>query len=235
MNLQQQLGAYRKLDGRALKIIAVVTMFIDHFGAALFPEVTFFRIIGRLAFPIYCFLLVEGAKYTHDLRMYMVRMGIFALISELFFDLGLYHHVVYIGHQNVFWTLLIGLAMIWFLEHPMQDMDIPDFINKMIIVVVAGVAAELIGADYGFSGIAVIFAFYILQNQPMLKYLIVALLCIGMGGTECFAVLALIPIALYNGQRGNQTKLIQYGFYAFYPAHLLLLAIIYQIVSWIAN
>lgn len=235
MDKQLNLAAYQSLDGRMLKIIAVVTMFIDHFGAALFPQVILFRIIGRLAFPIYCFLLVEGTKYTHDMKLYMMRMGVFALISEVFFDLGLYHQAVYIGHQNVFWTLLIGLGMIWFLEHPMQDMDIPDVINKMIIVAVAGIAAEIFKTDYGFSGIAIIFAFYILQNQLMLKYLIVALLCIGMGGIEWVAAAALIPIALYNGKRGNQTRIMQYGFYAFYPAHLLLLAMIYQIILLIAK
>lgn len=232
---QFNLADYRKLDGRTLKMIAIISMFIDHFGAALTPNIMLFRIVGRLAFPIYCFLLVEGAKYTHDFKQYMVRMGIFALISEVFFDLALYHKIIYVSHQNVFLTLLLGLGMIWFLEHPMQDMDIPDVINKMIIVAVAGIAAELLGADYGFSGIVIIFAFYILQNQSWLKYLIVALICIGMGGTECFAVLALIPIALYNGQRGRQTKIMQYGFYAFYPAHLLLLAIIYQMTIWIAK
>lgn len=226
---QLNLAAYQKLDGRTLKIIAIVSMFIDHVGAALFPEIIFFRIIGRLAFPIYCFLLVEGSLYTHDILQYMLRMGVFALISELPFDLAFYHHAVCIGHQNVFFTLFIGLAMIWFLEHPLHDMDIPDIINKMLIVAVAGIAAELLQTDYGFSGIAIIFAFYILRERTLLKYLIVALICIGMSWLEAFAILALIPITLYNGKRGSQNKIMQYGFYAFYPAHLLLLAIVYQI------
>ena len=220
-----------KLDGRMLKIIAVISMFIDHVGAVLFPDVILFRIVGRLAFPIYCFLLVEGARYTHNMRQYMLRMGIFALISELPFDWAFYHRPVYLAHQNVFFTLFIGLVMIWFLEHPMNDMEIPDIVNKLIIVALAGTAAELLSTDYGFSGIATILIFYILRERALLKYLITALICIGMGWIEGFAVLALIPIALYNGQRGSQTKVMQYGFYAFYPAHLLLLAFLYQIVK----
>ena len=220
-----------KLDGRMLKIIAVISMFIDHVGAVLFPDVILFRIVGRLAFPIYCFLLVEGARYTHNMRQYMLRMGIFALISELPFDWAFYHRPVYLAHQNVFFTLFIGLVMIWFLEHPMNDMEIPDIVNKLIIVALAGTAAELLSTDYGFSGIATILIFYILRERVLLKYLITALICIGMGWIEGFAVLALIPIALYNGQRGSQTKVMQYGFYAFYPAHLLLLAFLYQIVK----
>lgn len=222
---------YRRLDGRTLKIIAVISMLIDHVGAVLFPDILLFRIIGRLAFPIYCFLLVEGARYTRDMKKYMVRMGIFALISELPFDLAFYHQSFYLGHQNVFFTLLIGLIMIKGLEHPFHDMEVPDVINKLIIVAVAGIAAELLQTDYGFSGIAIIFAFYILRERAALKYLITALICIGMGWIEAFAILSLIPIVLYNGQRGSQTKAMQYGFYIFYPAHLLLLVILYQIIT----
>lgn len=222
---------YRRLDGRTLKVIAVISMLIDHVGAVLFPDILPFRIIGRLAFPIYCFLLVEGARYTRDMKKYMVRMGIFALISELPFDLAFYHQSFYLGHQNVFFTLLIGLIMIKGLEHSFHDMEVPDVINKLIIVAVAGIAAELLQTDYGFSGIAIIFAFYILRERAAFKYLITALICIGMGWIEAFAILSLIPIALYNGQRGSQTKAMQYGFYIFYPAHLLLLAILYQIIT----
>ena len=121
--------------------------------------------------------------------------------------------------------------MIKGLKHPFHDMEVPDVINKLIIVAVAGIAAELLQTDYGFSGIAIIFAFYILRERAALKYLITALICIGMGWIEAFAILSLIPIALYNGQRGSQTKAMQYGFYIFYPAHLLLLAILYQIIT----
>lgn len=229
--MEMSLAAYRKLDGRMLKIIAVISMFIDHVGAVLFPNIILFRIVGRLAFPIYCFLLVEGARYTHNMRQYMLRLGIFALISEVPFDWAFYHQPVYTAHQNVFFTLFIGLVMIWFLEHPMNDMEIPDVVSKLIIVAVAGIGAELLSTDYGFSGIAIILIFYILRERLLLKYLTVALICIGMGWLEAFAILALIPIALYNGQRGSQTKIMQFGFYVFYPAHLLLLAIIYQIIK----
>lgn len=232
MGEQYNLAAMQRFDGRTLKIMAVVSMFIDHMGAVLFPEIIFFRIIGRLAFPIYCFLLVEGAYYTHNLRQYILRMAIFALISEIPFDLAFYDSVVAVGHQNVFFTLAIGLGMIWFLEHPLNNaMDIPDSIHKLLTLAVAGIAAELLQTDYGFSGIAIIFIFYILRRNFVVKSIVVAIICISMGWVEAFAILALIPIALYNGQRGQQTKIMQYGFYVFYPVHLLLLFIIYQIVS----
>lgn len=224
---------WRRLDGRTLKIIAVISMFIDHMGAALFPEIIFFRILGRIAFPIYCFLLVEGACHTHNYKKYVARMGIFALISEVPFDLAFYHEVLEFGHQNVFFTLAIGLGMIWFLEHPLNDMDIPDSINTLITLAIAGVLAELLRTDYGFSGIAIIFAFYFLRRSILLKCLVAAFICISMGSLESFAIAALIPIVLYNGERGQQTPLMQYGFYAFYPMHLFVLFLISLLMTFL--
>ena len=105
MNSSVDLSRYQRMDGTVLKLIACLSMFIDHLGAVCFSGMMGFRIIGRLAFPIYCFLLVEGAVHTHDMKKYILRMGIFALISEVPFDLAFYHRLVYMGHQNVFFIL----------------------------------------------------------------------------------------------------------------------------------
>ena len=225
MNHSVDLSRYQRVDGAVLKLIACLSMFIDHLGAVCFSGMMGFRIIGRLAFPIYCFLLVEGAVHTHDMKKYILRMGIFALISEVPFDLAFYHRLVYTGHQNVFFTLGLGLLAICFLEH----LDIPDVLYKLLVIIAAGLIAEFFNTDYGFTGIAVICVFYYLREQPQLKYPIAAILLAAMGGVEVYAVLALIPILLYNGQRGRQTKVMQYGFYIFYPAHLLLLAVLYHL------
>ena len=200
MNPSVNISRYQRLDGTVLKLIACLSMFIDHLGAVCFSGMMGFRIIGRLAFPIYCFLLVEGAVHTRNMKKYILRMGIFALISEVPFDLAFYHRLVYTGHQNVFFTLGLGLLAIWFLEHPIEQLDIPDVLYKLLVIIAAGLIAEFFNTDYGFTGIAVI-----------------------------YAVLALIPILLYNGQRGRQTKVMQYGFYIFYPAHLLLIAALYHL------
>lgn len=229
MNPSVNISRYQRLDGTVLKLIACLSMFIDHLGAVCFSGMMGFRIIGRLAFPIYCFLLVEGAVHTHDMKKYILRMGIFALISEVPFDLAFYHRLVYIGHQNVFFTLGLGLLAIWFLEHPIEQLDIPDVLYKLLVIIAAGLIAEFFNTDYGFTGIAVICIFYYLRGQPQLKYPIAAILLVAMGGVEVYAVLALIPILLYNGQRGRQTKAMQYGFYIFYPAHLLLIAALYHL------
>lgn len=229
MNHSVDLSRYQRVDGAVLKLIACLSMFIDHLGAVCFSGMMGFRIIGRLAFPIYCFLLVEGAVHTHDMKKYILRMGIFALISEIPFDLAFYHRLVYTGHQNVFFTLGLGLLAIWFLEHPIEQLDIPDVLYKLLVIIAAGLIAEFFNTDYGFTGIVVICVFYYLRGHPQLKYPIAAILLAAMGGVEVYAVLALIPILLYNGQRVHQTKVMQYGFYIFYPAHLLLLAALYQL------
>ena len=229
MNPSVNISRYQRLDGTVLKLIACLSMFIDHLGAVCFSGMMGFRIIGRLAFPIYCFLLVEGAVHTRNMKKYILRMGIFALISEVPFDLAFYHRLVYTGHQNVFFTLGLGLLAIWFLEHPIEQLDIPDVLYKLLVIIAAGLIAEFFNTDYGFTGIAVICIFYYLRGQPQLKYPIAAILQAAMGGVEVYAVLALIPILLYNGQRGRQTKVMQYGFYIFYPAHLLLIAALYHL------
>lgn len=113
-------------------------MFIDHLGAVCFSGMMGFRIIGRLAFPIYCFLLVEGAVHTRNMKKYILRMGIFALISEVPFDLAFYHRLVYTGHQNVFFTLGLGLLANWFLEHPIEQLDIPDVLYKLLVIIAGG-------------------------------------------------------------------------------------------------
>lgn len=229
MNPSVNISRYQRLDGTVLKLIACLSMFIDHLGAVCFSGMMGFRIIGRLAFPIYCFLLVEGAVHTRNMKKYILRMGIFALISEVPFDLAFYHRLVYTGHQNVFFTLGLGLLAIWFLEHPIEQLDIPDVLYKLLVIIAAGLIAEFFNTDYGFTGIAVICIFYYLRGQPQLKYPIAAILLAAMGGVEVYAVLALIPILLYNGQRGRQTKVMKYGFYIFYPTHLLLIAALYHL------
>ena len=229
MNPSVNISRYQRLDGTVLKLIACLSMFIDHLGAVCFSGMMGFRIIGRLAFPIYCFLLVEGAVHTRNMKKYILRMGIFALISEVPFDLAFYHRLVYMGHQNVFFTLGLGLLAIWFLEHPIEQLDIPDVLYKLLVIIAAGLIAEFFNTDYGFTGIAVICIFYYLRGQPQLKYPIAAILLAAMGGVKVYAVLALIPILLYNGQRGRQTKVMQYGFYIFYPTHLLLIAALYHL------
>lgn len=208
------------LNSFSLKIIAIITMLIDHIGAVLFPGEMVFRYIGRIAFPIFIFLLVEGFYHTRDVRKYEIRMLIFALISEIPFDLAFSGTAFERYYQNVFFTLVIGLVM-------MDLMKRWEGISwKQVCVLIAClVLAELLCTDYGAAGILLIFTFYRFREKPVVKIIItavIALVCFA-GVIECFCLFAFIPILLYNGKKGPSLK---YVFYAFYPVHLTILSLI---------
>lgn len=215
--LSQNFG----ISGSTLKLIAIITMLIDHIGGILFPQYIFLRIIGRLAFPIFCFLLVEGFLHTHNVSHYALRLGLFALISEIPFDLAIYHIPFYPYHQNVFFTLFIGLLVLISLK---KFQDRP-FIQLMAFILGAVLALQC-NVDYSVFGIALIVLIYLyrLHHNFIIFTLGFVFLNMFSKGIQCFGALAILPIALYNGKRGLSLK---YAFYIFYPAHLLLLYFIY--------
>ncbi|MDF2822298.1 MAG: TraX protein [Clostridiales bacterium] len=217
-----------------LKIIAVVTMLIDHAGFLLFDNLVALRIIGRLAFPIYAFLLTEGYKKTSNKKKYLLRIGLFALISEIPFNLALFYSPstlsgyslsqTYIS-QNIYFTLFIGLLAIMIYEY-FIDKHIKEY--AMSTLIGAFLIATFAMTDYGWYGIAMIFIFH-LYKKGNIK-LIIGLLIInslmafvGRDYIQSFSLLALFPIFYYNGNKGYSSKWLQYAFYAFYPLHLLVL------------
>lgn len=242
-----------------LKLIAIITMFIDHFTVVFIPGDTWYfiagRLIGRLAFPIFAFLLVEGFFHTSNVKKYLTRLGIFALISELPFDLAFYNanflkaggdikvdlskiftesEVFYtvinrfLQNQNIFFTLFIGLSAVWLMNEIEKK-----YRNKMIyinllnaaVTFLLSIVAAIFRTDYGFMGVLLIVAFYLFRgSKPLL-----AISLIILSGTivQAFSTLSIIPIAFYNGKKG---KSIKYFFYAFYPAHILILFILLMII-----
>ncbi len=216
------------IDGRTLKIIALVTMLIDHTGAALFPQLSWMRLVGRMAFPIYCFLLVEGAFYTRNIRRYLVQMFVFAAISEVPFDLALMNgRLPYMKHQNVFFTLAIGVLMIWICRTIRERMTEPAATVLAILVFCgACILAEVLEVDYHAKGILMIGAFYFFRQQPYMKYFAVVMILFYMGGKEPAAALTLLLIDMYNGKRGSQPTALKYAFYVIYPLHLTILYLI---------
>lgn len=203
------------LDSFQLKCIAIVSMALDHTGAVLYPSQIWLRCLGRIAFPIFCFLIVEGFFHTHDVRRYMGRLGVFALISEIPYDLAFRGVFLEYGHQNVFFTLLIGIGMMLLLE---RNREWP---VKAVILLLAMWLAVLIRSDYNFRGILLIFVFYIFHESRWLAVTAGGLWnFLYQGVIQKYGVLSVLPLALYNGERGRKMK---YFFYIFYPAHLLLL------------
>lgn len=203
------------LDSFQLKCIAIVSMALDHTGAVLYPSQIWLRCLGRIAFPIFCFLIVEGFFHTHDVRRYMGRLGVFALISEIPYDLAFRGVPLEYDHQNVFFTLLIGIGMMVLLE---RNREWP---VKAVILLLAMWLAVLIRSDYNFRGILLIFVFYIFHESRWLAVTAGGFWnFLYQGVIQKYGVLSVLPLALYNGERGRKMK---YFFYIFYPAHLLLL------------
>ena len=227
----------RGLSGSSLKLIAVITMLIDHIGAAVLARVLMvgpwstelyevysaMRVIGRIAFPIYCFLLVEGFEHTRDRKKYALRMLLFAIISEIPFNLAFKSEVLEFGYQNVFFTLLVGLVTIMAIHAVEEKQEWHPWLRIVAIIAIsiAGMgAAELLRTDYAATGVMCILALYLFRKTRGLQILAG---CVAFGSFELPALVAFIPIAFYNGKRGWNIK---YFFYLFYPLHLLVLYLI---------
>lgn len=253
---------YQFLSNNAIKLMAVLSMIIDHFAKIvltmwvfniLFPQVelgnmaqeqyqsidNFVRFtlpeIGRMAFPLFCFLLVEGYHHTRNKKKYLTLMVVFALISELPFDVAFFHipsirsgtFPFYWEYQNVFFTLALGIVLLKTLQKiqkklPFEKNRILCIFAHIISVGVFAVIADLIKSDYGSMGIIYIFAFYIFRNNRILQALSILIVYILTTGNQpsIFLMLSGVIIILYNGQRGNLN--LKYFFYLFYPVHITL-------------
>lgn len=205
-----------------LKVIACVTMLMDHIGAAFFPWALWWRIVGRIAFPIYCFLLAEGLARTRDVKRYGIRLAVGAVLAELPFDL-LFFGGLTLAHQSVMVTLLIGYGMVlWMRRFPRW---------KLFFLCICAMAAELLCTDYGALGVMIIGLFVLtrdVEHRLLLQTLGLLILNWALNGywAQMFAVAAMVPIALYNGTKSSHSKAIQGIFYLFYPAHMLVLALL---------
>lgn len=220
------------IDRSVLKWIAVLTMVIDHVGAILFPDQIWMRVIGRVAFPVYAYCLAEGFRYTSDYRRYLGRLALFAILSEIPFDLAFYGVPFSFAHQNVFFTLTLGLILLWVLERCREQL-----LLCAGAFVVLCFLAQALHMDYGAGGLLMVFAFYLAQQgtSPWIGWgIFVFINLFGYaGGVQWAAILALLPIGLYSGKAGKKK---QRFFYWIYPLHLLLLWIIEKYIrsgSWI--
>lgn len=224
------------LSGGALKLIAVFTMLVDHTGAVLIEQgalawpgwyrVDFaLRAIGRLAFPLFCFLLVQGFLHTRSAPRYLARLGVFALLSELPFDLAVSDRWYNWKAQNVFFTLAIGLATLMALRWCEEKKGGWQYWLWPAALAAGCGLALLVRADYDWMGILLIALFYLLRNnRPLCCLLCAPVLAWSSMAVLGTAVFALIPLCLYSGQKGRPMP--KYLFYWFYPLHLLVLFLV---------
>lgn len=237
------------LSGTALKTIGILTMLIDHIGAVVlergvlrYQDMVYnmgilgttwgqrmqdvdilLRSVGRIAFPIFCFLLVEGYVHTGNYRRYLRSMLVFALVSEVPFDLAVWNTPLYMHGQNIYFTLSIGLLALYFLDR-LKPVDIVwRGTVSGLIVVGACLAAYVLQVDYGPYGVLLILLFYYLRGKRLPLFLAGSAMLILTEGSifGFYFILSMACICLYNGTRGRLRH--KYLFYWFYPVHLLML------------
>lgn len=234
-----------------LHILAMGLMLCDHLWAMLFPAADWLTWVGRMAFPIFAFMIVEGYLHTHNLRGYLLRMLVWALLAEIPFNLMYGSSVFYPYHQNVLWTFLLSLLLILLIEKSKSRfrpaLGVLLSVGITILGFVLGYAAMV---DYYGVGILTVLTFYFFRNRNW-KSRLCQLVCLYILNVELlggyydviqvfgveievvqqgFALFALIPIWLYQGRKGIYNKVFQYFCYAFYPVHMLLLFIVRWVI-----
>lgn len=228
-----------------LKFIALFAMLLDHLYATVLPGHLWMTYVGRIAFPLFAFELVQGYMHTRNLRRYAKRLAILAVLSEIPFDMLAGGTFFFPWHQNVSWTLLAGLAICYCADNLVKESVISRKCLYLLGLLAALIVPGLLMTDYGMNGIWLILLFWITRKgdagccviQVIGTFLISQFLFGGrtilIGSfalqTQCFSMLALPLIWLYNGKHGVRNKVLQYTAYAFYPVHMLILGAIFMI------
>ena len=238
------------INSNTLKILAMALMLLDHLWATVVPGNEWMTCVGRLAFPIFAFMISEGYVHTSDFRKYAKRLLIFGLISEIPFNLMSTGAFIYPFHQNVMFTLLLGLLSIRAIDKFKKDMKIKTGIFCILKVLLFLLIGTVGFVDYGAMGILVIIAFYVFRDVKfgrLLQLLSLVLLfivffkgyqmVIPFAGREILfprqglGVLAMLPISLYSGKKGADSKLLKHAFYWFYPVHMAVIYLISLLAS----
>lgn len=235
------------ISSAGLHVLAMIFMLCDHLWGTLFISHEWLTCIGRMAFPIFAFMIAEGYRHTKNINHYMFRMFICAIFSEIPINLMIGGSVIYPYHQNVIWTFLISLFIIRCIDKikvyfsPINA----SFISVAIILIgfIIGFATIV---DYYGVGVLTVLVFYYYPNgnwkSKFMQFLCLFILHVEIMGGYCYAVsvfgfelkipqqgialFSLIFIWLYHGRQGIHDKRFQYFCYAFYPVHMLILALI---------
>lgn len=219
------------LDTDFIKIIAVVSMTIDHIGGAFFPQYPAFRWIGRIAFPLFCYCLTVGMMYTGDIKKYLFRLGAFAVISQPFWILAFNSDDIIgnIFNLNIFFTLIVSLFGAWGFKE-----------RKWWLFILALILLNVINFDYAMTGLILILIFYLCRNKPWLGAAVYTLtylpalngnmadpLALKIGGHAIgFEIFALMALPFIYIQTNSGLKIPKWFFYIYYPAHLFAIYLI---------
>jgi len=228
-----------------LKIIALITMIVDHVACIFVKNKMLFqamRGVGRLSFPLYAFLIVEGFINTSNRIKYAIRLLVFAVISEVPYDMVFGGAFVNMSKSNVFFTLLLGLLAVWGMEIASENKMVffkksakncskngAQLIMNVLSVGIPCCVAHIVNSSYSYAGVLLIVCFYVFRKYYIGKLVSNLFFNIGMfGGIQWAGSFAIIPIIFYNGLSGN--KRFKWLFYMVYPVHLIAIVVIYHII-----
>ena len=214
--------------GNQLKILAMIAMTCDHVGLQLLPQWGILRVIGRLALPIYAYMIAEGCRHTHDRRKYLLRMAALALLCQVVYFIAMGSL-----YQCILVTFSLSICLIYAIDNAQKRRDILSKVLALGALAAAGfVCAALpmllpetdFAIDYGIMGVLLPVLIYF--GNPKQKYLTAGLILLGLayGGVQWFALAAVPLLGMYNGQRGKYAmgKL----FYLYYPLHLVVIYVL---------
>jgi len=230
----------------SLHIMAMLFMLCDHLWGTIVPGNDWMTCIGRISFPIFAFMIVEGYFHTRNLKKYVSRLLLFAVLSEIPFNLAMGSRVFYPIHQNVLWSFLISLGLIHWNEKSKNHRIWKRVLVGISTITLGCILGLVATVDFYHAGVLTVLVFYFFRQKKWWSYVgqFICLWIINMemlgglvyelqlGGQtfflarQGFALLALIPIWLYRGKQGYHSKALQYVYYAFYPLHLLILGIL---------
>ena len=227
------------LNSTALRLLAILFMLLDHLWATVVPGNLWMTCAGRLAFPIFAFQLYEGYRHTGDFRRYCLRLLLFALLSEIPFNLFYAGSVLFPFHQNVMFTLLLGLLAIRQADMLRREQGIKRKSLRCLALLAVLAGGVLLFPDYGLMGVMTVLCFFVFREHRLFQLAAMAVLNIfafkgqtipvSLFGLACdfpiqgFALLSLPLIWLYNGQKGPGGRGLRLFWYIFYPLHMLAL------------
>ena len=229
---QENLKKFQFFSGAQLKYLAFISMLIDHVNNAIVTPMldgggfllylsNIFSILGRIAFPIFIFFIVEGFFKTSNRKKYLITLLIFGVISEVPFDMFTSKTFFDPHWNNMMFTLALCLITIWIIDSIKNKLDnkVLWYVISIIIVILFGFLAMQLSLDYDYHAIVVAYLFYIFYDKPILGA--------GLGYLsiikELYSFLGFAMTLTYNGERGRQYKWFNY---LFYPVHILILGLL---------
>lgn len=213
------------LTGNQLKLIALIAMTCDHVGLQLLPDWWILRVIGRLALPIYAYMIAEGCRHTGNRKRYLLRIASLALLCQV-----VYFAAMGSLYQSILVTFTISICLIYIIDYTQQKRD---QLSRLLafgalasaVFVCVGLPMLLkdtdFAIDYGFVGVLLPLLVYFGREKT--KYLTAGLILLGLsnGGVQWFALAAVPLLGMYNGQRGKGN--VGKWFYLYYPLHLVVI------------